>query len=152
MKKVEWSEEFAIGINVIDSQHHRIIDYINELIDIKEKGEDDKVAYILESLVDYTISHFAFEEALMEEAEYDSLSVHKTTHVAFADRINGLQKRNNEGANVSEELASLLQTWLINHIMSDDQSYAPLVKQKYNVIENKNGGSWISNTVKRFFG
>ncbi len=33
MTYIEWTDEFATGISVIDGQHKRIIHYINQLTD-----------------------------------------------------------------------------------------------------------------------
>jgi hemerythrin len=87
----------------------------------------------------------------MEEAGYEFLSIHQNTHKAFCERIEQLRKRFDDGGDVAEPLAELLRTWLINHIMSDDDSYAALVKEKLPRIEAKNQGTWLGSAVKRFF-
>lgn len=151
MQRIKWSNEFEIGINVIDAQHRRIVSYINTLADVEGKVDRQAIAVVIDALVDYTYSHFAFEEALMEEADYEYLSVHQQTHDAFTRRISDLHQRFKDGKDVSSELGELLQTWLIDHIQSDDQSYAPKVREQYKLLDNKSNGSWISKTVSRFF-
>lgn len=151
MQRIKWSNEFEIGINVIDAQHRRIVSYINTLADVEGKVDRQAIAVVIDALVDYTYSHFAFEEALMEEADYEFLSVHQQTHDAFTRRISDLHQRFKDGDDVSSELGELLQTWLIDHIQSDDQSYAPKVREQYKLLDNKSNGSWISKTVNRFF-
>lgn len=151
MQRVEWGSEFEIGINVIDAQHRRIIDYINELCDLGDSPDRQRVAALLTALVDYTMSHFAFEEALMEEAGYRFLAVHQQTHEAFTRRIEDLHGRFGKGQDVSTELGDLLQTWLIEHIQSDDQSYAPQVRTQFADIRQRSNGKWLINNVKRFF-
>lgn len=152
MQHVEWTPELEIGINVIDTQHRRIVDYINVLIDSSDEDKRDEIALLIDSLVDYTYSHFSFEEALMEEAGYEFLSVHQQTHEAFIRKMDSVHQSFKQGDDVRDELCELLKTWLINHIMSDDQSYAPVVREKYAVIENKANGGWLNKTLHRFFG
>jgi hemerythrin len=151
MQHVEWKPEFEIGINVIDTQHKRIVDYINQLVDYEGHASRDEMAELINALIDYTYSHFAFEEALMEEAGYEFLTVHKRTHQAFTDHVSDLHQRFKQGDNVCTEIGTLLQTWLINHIQDDDQSYAPLIQQQLAVIEKKESGGWLANTLKHFF-
>ena len=151
MQRIKWSSDYDIGIKVIDAQHRRIVSYINTLADIEGKVDRQAVGALIDAVVDYTYSHFAFEEALMEEAGYEYLSVHQQTHDAFTRRISSLHQQFKQGDDVSSELGELLQTWLIEHIQSDDQSYAPRVRQQYSLIENKSDGNWIGNTVRRFF-
>lgn len=151
MSQIEWTPELEIGISVIDGQHRRIVDYINTLDDVSRIPDREAVGRVIGDLIDYTYSHFAFEEALMEEAGYEYLSVHQNTHKSFCGRIEHFRRKFDEGEEVAESLAELLRTWLINHIMSDDESYAGLVKEKMPRIENQNQGTWLSSAVKRFF-
>jgi hemerythrin len=109
------------------------------------------VARVLGDIIDYTYPHFAFEEALMEEAGYEYLNVHQKTHQAFVDRVNGLRQRSDDGDDVAADVAELLRSWLISHIMNDDSSYAPLVREKMPRFENKEQGGWLGRTVRRFF-
>lgn len=151
MQKVVWSKEFEIGIKVIDTQHQRIVEYINQLAEVEGQVGYDELAELINALIDYTYSHFAFEEALMEEAGYEFLPVHMRTHQAFTDQINDLHRRFKQGEDVTEAISSLLRTWLINHIQEDDQCYAPAIQQKMGLISKKEEGNWLSNTLGRLF-
>lgn len=151
MQRIEWSNEFEIGIDVIDTQHRRIIDYINTLVDLGKGINSEEICLVFDSLVDYTFSHFAFEESLMEEAEYEFTAVHQETHAAFSQRIRILQEEFNSGNDVRIQLAQLLQTWLIEHIQSDDQSYAPVVRNKFTQIKQKSNGNWLTIAIRRCF-
>lgn len=151
MALIEWTDELEIGIKVIDGQHRRIVDYINDL-DTYQKTEDrEGVSRVFQDLVDYTYSHFAFEEALMEEAGYDALAIHQSTHQAFCGRVDALKQRFVDGEDVAGDLTELLRTWLISHIMSDDTSYSGMVKEKMPRIEDQQNGNWLGNAIKRFF-
>lgn len=152
MPLIEWTQELEIGIRVIDGQHHRIVDYINDLHEAEKTDDRPVIGRVIEDLIDYTYSHFEFEEALMEEAGYDALAIHQSTHQAFRDRVDTLKQRFTDGDDVAGDLKELLQTWLIRHIMNDDQSYSSLVRQKMPHIEKQQGGSWISGAIKKFFG
>lgn len=151
MQRIEWNDEFEIGISVIDAQHRRIVEYINTLVDMGENAKSEEVASLIDSLVDYTCSHFAFEESLMEEAQYEFIEVHKGTHEAFGRRIKDLYTQFKDGKDVTRALGQLLQAWLVDHIMNDDQSYGPLVRQKFSQIENKANGTWIPKAISRYF-
>jgi len=151
MAHIEWTRGLEIGIGVIDGQHRRIVDYINTLDDVSQVHEREIVGQVIGDLIDYTYSHFAFEEALMEEAGYEFLTIHQNTHKAFCERIDQFRKRFEDGEDVADPLAELLRTWLISHIMSDDDSYAAVVKEKMPRIEAKNQGTWLGNAVQRFF-
>lgn len=144
MAKFVWTEQLNVGIEVIDQQHRRIVEYINQLDDARSNGmSNDEVSWLLNDLVDYTISHFGFEESLQEEAKYPFLTSHKKVHELFAKRIAEFQKRAEQGEDVIKALNSLLVTWLFNHIKRDDTDYVDSVKsylqQKQDFVERKRG-------------
>ena len=45
--KMKWIPEYNTGIDVIDDQHKRILDYINEIDDIVDDTGRDRVKQIL---------------------------------------------------------------------------------------------------------
>ncbi len=152
MPRFVWSKEYELGIEVIDQQHQRIVDYINQVYDARaEVIGQRQLKHVLTDLVDYTLSHFAFEEAMMEEADYPELAEHKLTHDHFSRLIEAMKVRFEAGEPVAEELALVLQRWLIDHIMSDDKSYAELVKQRLLGIQPEQQQHWVRQAVARYF-
>lgn len=151
MSHIEWSDKFKTGINVIDGQHKRIIHYINQLTDAQRLNEPALVGEVLDDLTDYTLSHFAFEESLMDEAHYDAAAIHKQTHDAFRDKINNYQQRYANGELVEKDLFELLNMWLLDHIAEDDNSYVPFVKKSFSDINMEEKQGWIKQKVKEFF-
>ncbi len=152
MPKLVWTRDYELGIDVIDKQHQRIVHYINSLYDATEQQANrEQLKDVLNNLVDYTLSHFAFEESLMEESNYPDLQGHQLTHQNFTHLIEDLKRRFNEGDSVAEELAELLQNWLINHIMNDDVAYVNLVKQNLLGMPEEKQQGWIQSKVQRYF-
>lgn len=151
MSYIIWSDDLATGINVIDSQHKRIIHYINQLTDAKSLDAPDIVGDVLMELVDYTLSHFAFEESLMDDAGYNAAAIHKRTHDAFREKIQDYQSRHKSGEDVSNELFELLNVWLMNHIAEDDGSYVPVVKENITGINSVEKEGWLKTKVHQYF-
>lgn len=147
---IKWGPELEIGIPVIDSQHARIVEYINTVEDVQHTHSKKELLAVLNELVDYTLSHFAFEENLMEEAGYPFTKAHIKVHQLFTRRVEGFQKRAEAGEDITVELLTVLKTWLVNHIKRDDKDYSDLVKITMNEatrrVKAKNG-SWF----KRLF-
>lgn len=130
MAKFVWTDQLNVGIEVIDQQHRRIVEYINQLDDARSNGYSrEEIGYLINDLVDYTISHFGFEESLQEEANYPFLKSHKKVHELFTKRVSEYQTKFTQGEDVSKALNSLLVTWLFNHIKRDDVDYVASVKQ-----------------------
>ncbi len=144
MAKFVWTDQLNVGIDVIDQQHRRIVEYINQLDDARSNGYSrEEIGYLINDLVDYTISHFGFEESLQEEARYPFLKSHKKVHELFTQRVSDYQAKFNKGEDVSKALNSLLVTWLFNHIKRDDVDYVASVKQhllqQTDTVEKKKG-------------
>ena len=152
MAHIQWSEDLNTNIDVIDKQHRRIVDYINRLEDIKGKNDRAVEELVLNELVDYTLSHFAFEESLMEDAGYGFINGHKRVHQLFVKRVNDFIQRFKMGEDITEELLTVLKAWLINHIRSDDNDYADIVRKNLGDMNARHGEGWLSKSVKRFFG
>lgn len=125
---IKWTSALEIGIPVIDAQHHRIVEYINQVEQVQKSHSKAELLDVLDELVDYTISHFAFEESLMEEAGYPFANAHSKVHRLFAKRVEAFQKRARAGEDITEELLHVLKAWLVNHIQRDDQDYSADVK------------------------
>ena len=83
---MKWSAEYNTGIEVIDDQHRRILDYINEIADLKYSHDRVKMKSVLDNIIDYTQSHFTFEESLQEEANYKYRVPHKRLHDLFQNK------------------------------------------------------------------
>lgn len=151
MAHLVWQDDLNTGIQVIDDQHRRIVDMINQLHDARELGRD-AVGNVLSELVDYTLSHFAFEEALLEEAGYEFSRPHKRVHEIFIARVSDYNLRFKAGEDIAQELIGLLSRWLFNHIRSDDAGYVQAVKDNMNaLVGNKQASGWFARSLKKFF-
>ncbi|TNE95217.1 MAG: bacteriohemerythrin [Gammaproteobacteria bacterium] len=148
---IVWTPNYQIGIEVIDNQHRRIVEYINEVYAVREKQEPrGRLAEVLFDLVDYTMSHFAFEEALMDEAGYPDIALHRLTHDTFTRQIQTFKKRFEGGEDIAEDLANMLQRWLLEHIVTDDVSYSEVVKRQI-VHPAHDHHNWVKKAIDKFF-
>ena len=148
MTQLNWTSDLETGIQVIDKQHQRIVDYINKLQHAQQFHSREEVGTVLDELVDYTLSHFAFEESLMEEAGYPFINAHKKVHQLFVRRVADYQQRFKMGEDIADELLNTLRAWLINHIKNDDQDYSEDVRNNMENVSSKKTGGWL----KKFFG
>ena len=144
-----WESSLETGIDIIDTQHRRIVDYINQLhVAISDKDRNE-VERILNQMIDYTITHFTFEESLMEKAGYAHVGAHKAVHEAFTNRIASYKQRFDNGEDIAQKLLSDLRIWLTNHIKHEDGDYSGVVKEPLRRDIDK---GWLSKTLGRLFG
>lgn len=104
-------------------------------------------------MVDYTLSHFAFEESLLEEAQYVYAKPHKAVHDVFVKRVAKYQARHDAGEDIGAELHRMLGTWLVHHIERDDKAYVLAVKKSriIGIVQDKKEDDWLDRSLGRFF-
>lgn len=153
---IVWNKDLDIGIDLIDSQHRKIADFINELelvatapenVVAATKKEFTHIDDVLNKCLEYTQSHFTLEEHLQSEAGYEYAAPHKKIHDEFIRHVHEFRTRYDLDDDIGEELHHFLTRWLLQHIKNDDTDYVAAVKDRMNkVIEDKNsahGESWI---------
>lgn len=114
---------------------------INHLHITQKSMERFAVGEVIDELVDYTLSHFAFEEELMEEAGYPFSAAHKRVHEVFASAYPNTGCVS-AGEDIVDDYRGMLSRWLFNHIRNDDKAYADSVKRHllHFVREHQQGG------------
>lgn len=148
--------EFHTGIEVVDKQHERLVEMLTRLNKVRKAHYAEStqkreiVGSVIVEMIDYSISHFAFEEALMEDAQYDFFHAHKRIHELFVGRAGEYKIRFDAGEDIVDELYSVLHRWLFNHIRNDDKAYAPCIKARLKALDRSKHG-WLNSLFKRFF-
>ena len=128
MVHLVWEPSFETGIDAIDTQHRRIVDYINQLHDAISHKEPHVIAQTLDHLCDYIATHFTFEEGLMERVGYSHAAAHKVVHDNFAKSIRSYTRRFDNGEDIAKQLRAGLCVWLIEHIKQEDGAYVEVAK------------------------
>nr|MBS3720693.1 Bacteriohemerythrin [Delftia sp. PE138] len=128
MALLVWVPELDTGIAEIDRQHRRIVDYINKLYELRSSPDREALGDVIGEMIDYTVSHFVFEESLIESAGYMFAGPHKKVHELFTRRVIEMQTRFDAGEDVAAELHGMLSRWLFNHIRNEDTGYVDSAK------------------------
>lgn len=136
----EWDSSLNLGIDMVDAQHRHIVDFINELHTAQLSHDRFLVSKTLTCLLDYTVTHFAFEEKLIALANYPLTEAHQAIHVAFTARIHAYKQQHDNGVDIIVPLISELKTWLTQHIKDEDKNYVAHVKKRLN-----GGGGWAQH-------
>ena len=134
MAVLQWEADLDTGIEEIDNQHRRIVDYINRLYELRGTPDRAALSDVIAETVDYTISHFAFEEEMIEDAGYMFSGPHKRVHELFTRRVAEMQSRFEAGEDIAHELHGMLSRWLFHHIRNEDHSYVDAVKAYQRLI------------------
>jgi hemerythrin len=121
----EWSSEFSVNNHDIDEQHQELISILNRLfLAVAERQGHAVTLSVLDSLLNYTQNHFAYEERVLQEAHYSDFDHHVQEHRMLGAELNELvAKYMIEGQQIYFELLRLLRKWLKKHIQGSDMNY-----------------------------
>ena len=123
---VEWKDDYSVGIDSIDQQHKKLLNLINQLqtaVDYSTGDEFEREA--LDELVDYTKTHFTYEEGLMRDNDYPDYEPHKAQHEKMFKKVGEvLAEYEQDQDTAMANAAEYLKDWLINHINGTDKEYS----------------------------
>lgn len=132
MNLITWSDSLSVKVPSIDAQHQKLINLINALNNAMLQGKGKEVlGTILLDLVQYTKTHFAYEESVMHKAGYAKLDEHKAEHRKLTGQVEQLVKDYETGkVGISVSLMSFLTDWLRSHIIGRDADYIATLQAK----------------------
>lgn len=129
---VEWKDGYSVGIDSIDKQHQKLLNLINQLqtaVDYSTGEQYEREA--LDELVDYTKTHFSYEEGLMEQNDYPDFEPHKAMHEKMIKKVEEvLAEYEQDHDTAMSNAVEFLKDWLINHINGTDKEYSSYLISK----------------------
>lgn len=127
-----WNENFDTGIAVIDEQHQKLVDLLNNLASHLAYGaEAPELNRVFDELADYALYHFKTEEATWNKwlPETELSLAHIKTHQDFVGEVLKLKSDLDTlgKEKVMDEMVSFLTHWLAFHILEADKHMAKIV-------------------------
>jgi hemerythrin len=128
----DWDDKYSVGIISIDQQHKKLFELISHFYEgIRQKETNLAMSEVIEGLIGYAETHFATEENYMKKYRYPLYERHQAKHAKFVEKITEFQARFQSGRLVIPiEIANFLKDWLSNHVLEEDQRYAPFFQDK----------------------
>ena len=125
---LRWQPAMKLGIPGIDADHKTLVGLLNTLHYAMIAGDDRSgLGNVLKELVDYTHTHFAREEALMERSGYPELEAHQAIHRRIAAAMEGHRATflDEPDAFDMEEFYDFVSGWLLHHVLGEDMKLKP---------------------------
>lgn len=122
----QWRDEFSMNVPSIDAQHHELVDMLNSLREGLVSGTaEEKLAPLLNELIEYTATHFAHEEAYFATYQYPDAAKHTLEHQELVKQVLDFKEKLDAGrASINIELMVFLKAWLLQHILESDKAYS----------------------------
>ena len=135
MEKFIWTDDYSVGITLIDEQHQHFFEIANEIFDLIDKKEFERealFAYVME-LGDYALYHLGTEEKFFDEFKYAGAPEHRAAHDAFrataGKYLDDARASTTDITELSGKIASFAGNWLKNHILVMDKQYASFFRE-----------------------
>jgi hemerythrin len=134
----EWSETYSVGVHGLDAQHRKMFRLAAEFHRALLAGEANAlVPRILDRLVQYTNVHFAYEERLMQEAQYPNFLAHKAEHEEITQKLCKFQNDFNAGrTDLAFEVFLAMKHAVRQHILGSDRQFEPYVRKTVKATRN----------------
>lgn len=132
MPILKWKDEFSVGVEIMDSEHRKLIAMINKAYDSVENMEEAEIlGGLVEEMRQYAMSHFAAEEKLMSEYDYPYTAEHHKEHNEFMITAATTDNVLNSGKEVEPiRVFKFLADWLRGHILGTDRKLGKFLNSK----------------------
>lgn len=132
MTFMSWRNQYEVGVPLIDTEHHKLFDMINEFHEACALGEGRKeIQRLLNRLVAYAEEHFQHEEALMADHEFPHLDRHRELHTDLVTSVFTINETfAADPAKGGTETLQFVKRWLQDHILQEDMEVADFLLRK----------------------
>lgn len=121
-----WKDEYNIGVDIIDNEHQRLFQIINNLFALDKAKKTNPKAYQdgIKFLKEHAMSHFEDEELYMQSVNYEGLGTHRRLHKGFREETlpaleEELIREAYSHASI-EHFLGVCAGWLIGHTRTED--------------------------------
>ncbi|NJD55364.1 MAG: bacteriohemerythrin [Nitrospirae bacterium] len=130
---MQWTEDLAVGVEAIDSQHKELFRRINGLVDAIGQGKCKSVIdSVITFLEDYAVVHFSAEESSMVKNAYPEYDQHRKQHSLYLANLSDLKKELAEDGPsyvLSVTTNQVVVDWIISHILQTDMKFGEYLKK-----------------------
>ena len=131
MEKYVLTQDLVTGNELIDSEHRKIFDEVNTLLDACSKGKGrENLSSLGEFLVEYVTKHFSDEEDLQKQSKYPEYTEHHKFHEWYKQKLgDAIIKLEQEGPTINSlgEINYMVSV-LVKHIRETDRKLAQWIQ------------------------
>ena len=123
--RLEWKNEYLCGIKEIDKQHYDMVELSNSVIDSVLNNQGHKaVLNSLDTMMPVMMDHFAGEEKILKDIDYNDLNEHQAQHESLAENFRKLiDLYRNQKSDAIQILNFISQEMIFGHLICRDRDY-----------------------------
>lgn len=120
---IKWEPFNSVHVEILDEQHRKLFDIVNDLIDEIEMGSD-RLLPVINELVGFLAIHFRHEEIVMTESGYPDILKHVKEHQRFTDKAEEFFQEYKHGDfDLEYKWITYLKAWVYDHTTKMDREY-----------------------------
>ena len=127
----EWNDSYSVGNAVVDDQHRKLVEMINDLDQAFSVGQETAaINNLYGKLANYAQLHFKTEEEMMLAGHCDESHFrrHKGEHHDFVQMVSNMHEAlDTADTQVADAILDYLIKWLMHHIMGEDKDMIRLL-------------------------
>ena len=125
MAVVVWNRLYEYNIPVIDQQHKKIVDIMNNVVEKLEIGKiSDDIKRECQIALIIVSEHFSDEERLLEDIGYPELDKQKELHKEIMAKLqNARREIDLENDIISQGIVEEFRDMFKTHILKEDRRY-----------------------------
>ena len=129
--QVQWRQEWNCGNDEIDEQHDKILQIANDLITkIYAGASHNECMDMIKLFLEYGVNHFATEERILMEIEYDGLIAHIKKHEYLTNKAIYLKEcYEKKELQPAAFLSFIIDEVVVEHLTKEDTKFFALLKQ-----------------------
>jgi len=134
MNLLNWKDDYGVGIAAVDHEHKELIELINHLYDeLGKPGTKSSASQFFGDLLKGISAHFALEERIMRDLNYDRMAGHKNDHERLLDELRDMMDAYEQSDTVDVlELGQNLDQWFSRLFRTHDAEFhLALVEQAH---------------------
>jgi len=123
---VEITRSFEIEVDAIDSDHRKLMDIVNEIVQAIDNGKPEACAEMVEDFVKRTKQHFMREEALLAKHDYPDTEKHSKYHASLDDKMDtilALASKVIDSPPAQEALRKELIFFMMDDVINEDMDF-----------------------------
>ncbi len=139
---VEISRSFEIEVDAIDSDHRRLVDIVNEIVQALDDGKPEECAKLVPDFVALAKQHFAREESLLAKYGYPETDKHRQHHASLDDKMDtmlALAEKVVANPPAREVLRKEVIFFLMDDVINEDMDYKSFLVDATSKDENSTG-------------
>lgn len=127
---IAWQDDFSVGVELIDKQHQRLLQVINDLLSgLGDSDDRFPIGRSLDEMIKYTEYHFYTEQLFLEK--HPDFLAHLNQHWQLIKQVKKIQKDFLYYHGLQSDVFDFLLFWLKNHILGHDKvCFAYLIEKR----------------------